>query len=626
MAQFYPPLKERVIKAKSVGCTVVNTSIATTSRGVYKDWDEDRMVRAVDSVLKKKASIRKAGEMYGIPKSTIADRISGRVMEGARSGPLRYLNTQQEEELVHFLLECASIGYPKSRQEVIGMVQRLLSDCGIEKTVTHGWWESFCHRHPNVALRATASLSLSRAKASDTTVINKYYDLLESTMDLYDLRDKPCQLFNVDDTGMPLNPKPLKMVCGTGSKNPASICSGNKSQITIVGCVNAAGYCIPPMVIYGRKAISAALVENEIPGTIYGLSSKGWIDQDLFDQWFDHFLCYTPSTRPLLLLMDGHSAHYCPSVIHRASENEVVLMALPPNTTHLTQPLDKGIYGPLKVEWRKVCYDYIVQNPGKLITLYNFSPLFSKAWMKSMTIINIMAGFSTTGIFLTDRNKVISKLEASMCTPTKQPNKLSYLPLLTPVPSPPRKTSSKKCIVFSELEIQLFLERHEEGYDGGDERYKIWLETYHPGAETISNVSLNQSVFHTPKQERKTKEYTQIAVVSKPASRIDKLFSKPELPSKLPTKTEKSCGRVLTSSEALKLLQEKEEKKDVAKQKKDAAKQKKDAVKQKKDAVKQKKELCQKNAEKKVQKQVDENVGIVEEGSKRKDNPGNIIM
>jgi len=210
--------------------------------------------------------------------------------------------------------------------------------------------------------------------------------------------------------------------------------------------VNAAGYCIPPMVIYGRKAISAALVENEIPGTVYGMSSKGWIDQDLFDQWFDHFLSYAPSTRPLLLLMDGHSSHYCPSVIHRASENDVVLMALPPNTTHLTQPLDKGIYGPLKVEWRKVCHEYIAQNPGKLITLYNFSPLFSKTWMKSMTITNIMAGFSTTGIYPVNRSKVISKLEALMCTPSKQPSKLSYLPLLTPVPSPPKKASSTKII------------------------------------------------------------------------------------------------------------------------------------------------------------------------------------
>jgi len=105
-----------------------------------------------------------------------------------------------------------------------------------------------------LASSSSTSLSLSRAKASGITVIYKYFDL-KSTMDLYDLHDKPCQLFNVDETGMPLISKPLKMVCGRGSKNSVSICSGNKSQITIVGCVNAAGYCIPPMVIYDRKAI-----------------------------------------------------------------------------------------------------------------------------------------------------------------------------------------------------------------------------------------------------------------------------------------------------------------------------------------------------------------------------------
>ena len=86
------------------------------------------------------------------------------------------------------------------------MVERVLIDRGIQRTVTHGWRESFCHRHPNISLRTTASISLSRAKASDINVINKYFDLLQSTMDLY---DKPCQLFNVDETSMPLNPKPF---------------------------------------------------------------------------------------------------------------------------------------------------------------------------------------------------------------------------------------------------------------------------------------------------------------------------------------------------------------------------------------------------------------------------------
>ena len=148
-----------------------------------------------------------------------------------------------------------------------------------------------------------------------------------------------------------------------------------------------------------------------------------------------------------------------------------------------------------------------------------------------------MAGFSTTGIYPVDRNKVISKLEEA---PPKQPGKLSYLPLLTPIPSPSRSQSSKKS-VFSEVEIKLFLERYKEGYNGGDERYKIWLKIYHPVAESIlSNASLTM---HTPEQLVRTKEDTDIShvvAVSKPARKIDKLFSKPIPPYKLPTKSEKS--------------------------------------------------------------------------------------
>ena len=104
-------------------------------------------------------------------------------------------------------------------------------------------------------------------------------------------------------------------------QEPYIVCidSGGKSQITVVGCVSAAGYCVPPMVVYNRKSYftSAEMVQGEIPGTGYGFSSKGWMDQDLFGHWFNNFLKYAPPIRPLLLLLDGHSSHYCPSMIHR---------------------------------------------------------------------------------------------------------------------------------------------------------------------------------------------------------------------------------------------------------------------------------------------------------------------
>ena len=41
------------------------------------------------------------------------DRISGKVY-GAVSGPPRYLDEEEERELVEFLLGCAEVGYPKT--------------------------------------------------------------------------------------------------------------------------------------------------------------------------------------------------------------------------------------------------------------------------------------------------------------------------------------------------------------------------------------------------------------------------------------------------------------------------------------------------------------------------------
>ncbi len=101
--------------------------------------------------------------------------------------------------------------------------------------------------------------------------------------------------------------------------------------------------------------------------------------------------------------MDGHSSHYCPDTVAFAAEN---LFLLPPNTTHLTQPLDNGFFGPFKQHWKRVCHDFKTTHPGKVICDYNFVRLFSKAWLESMTTSNIVAGFRTTGIYPINRDAI----------------------------------------------------------------------------------------------------------------------------------------------------------------------------------------------------------------------------
>ena len=64
-------------------------------------------------------------------------------------------------------------------------------------------------------------------------------------------------------------------------------------------CANAPGQTIPPMIIYDMHNLRKKLVEEEMPGMIYRLSNKDWIDSELFCGWLtDHFVKYTKKSIP----------------------------------------------------------------------------------------------------------------------------------------------------------------------------------------------------------------------------------------------------------------------------------------------------------------------------------------
>ena len=45
----------------------------------------------------------------------------------------------------------------------------------------------------------------------------------------------------------------------------------------------AAGYVIPPMIIFDRKCLKPEFTVGEIPGMLYAIS--GWIYSELFENW-----------------------------------------------------------------------------------------------------------------------------------------------------------------------------------------------------------------------------------------------------------------------------------------------------------------------------------------------------
>ena len=75
---------------------------------------------------------------------------------------------------------------------------------GVESwTISQGWWEKFRRRHPQLALRSAEGLACSQAISLTREMVDKYFDLLEDTLNQNNLVTKPALIFTCDESGMP---------------------------------------------------------------------------------------------------------------------------------------------------------------------------------------------------------------------------------------------------------------------------------------------------------------------------------------------------------------------------------------------------------------------------------------
>ena len=116
------------------------------------------------------------------------------------------------------------------------------------------------------------------------------------------------------------------------------------------------------MVVFAGKNFNSALAKAEIPATLYEMFPSGWMDQELFADWFlHHFLVHIVASRPLMLLLDGHSSHYTLELVKLAAKHDVILFCLPPHMTADSQPIDTICFMPLKNYWVDVCTNNCLQ-------------------------------------------------------------------------------------------------------------------------------------------------------------------------------------------------------------------------------------------------------------------------
>ena len=235
-----------------------------------REWSDEAMRAAMSSVQGGEMSINRAAIEHGVPKTTLKDRMSGRVLHGSNSGPKPYLSKEEEGELSDYLVNCSKMGYGKTRSQVLQIVEEIALKKGRKmKHVTDEWYRRFKRRVPIMTLRRGDPYANVRAQCSNRGTYESYFKLLKQVLDEHGLTDKPGQIYNCDESGMPFDARPLNVITSKHLKKVRSRTSGNKSQTTVLACANAAGQVIPPMVIFDLKNLQQELTKGEVPGTLY---------------------------------------------------------------------------------------------------------------------------------------------------------------------------------------------------------------------------------------------------------------------------------------------------------------------------------------------------------------------
>ena len=243
-------------------------------------------------------------------------------------------------------------------------------------------------------MRKPEPTSLSRATAFNPTTTKRFFDNFDEVLKQNQFTAN--NIYNADETGIRTVHSPGLVIDAKGKKQIGSLASAEKGElVTLVCAVSATGNSIPSMYIFPRKRNSELFMKGSLPESISCANSSGWINEDLWLEFLQHFVTNTrcsPDNR-VLLIIDNHNSHTSLRAIDFARDNGLVILTVFQHTSHKLQPLDVRVFFPFKRAYSVVFDDWKACNVGKRFSIYEVAKTNAKAYDVAFTHNNIKAGF-----------------------------------------------------------------------------------------------------------------------------------------------------------------------------------------------------------------------------------------
>ncbi|KAG5858271.1 hypothetical protein JTB14_028053 [Gonioctena quinquepunctata] len=314
------------------------------------------MEDALRGVLDEHLSFQQAAEKFGVPRSTLHSKYLGRHSDMLGKPPA--IPFAEETLIAKAMLTAAEFGVPFTESILKDFVEQYINREGVvvkqfrDNRPGSDWCYYFLLRNPELSKRNSQNIKRCRAELTPTVITEYFANLLEIVRGV-----PPANISNYDETNMTDDPGSQKIFVRSRVNKWQTFTPIYRSQSEIA---------LP------------ALRRNDGKKVIIG---------------------------------NNLESHLSYKVIKACEENNISFVFLPKYSTHLCQPLDVAVFGPIKISWRKVLTDWKLHSKGVIPKqVYPSLPKKMLANCREKMSANILSGFEATGISPFNPEKVLTKI------------------------------------------------------------------------------------------------------------------------------------------------------------------------------------------------------------------------
>jgi hypothetical protein len=400
---------------------------------------EQRLKEAIEGVQSGKyESTAEAARKLDVPYSTLRHRVNGRQTRVESHEDQQILSEEEETELARWIRQLTRYGYPPKPYAVREMAEAIrarrlirINDASVTNVSYDGigaqWVRRFMTRHPDLVCLIAEKIEVVRIKEISHSVLEKWFNDVNSIILEYDIQ--PCDIYNMDETGFSIGAINATRVIIDRTQNIRySAYPGRQEWVSVIECISMDGNALPPFIIFKGKTLSSCWIS---PCTsldwFFSCNNEGWTSNEHSKKWlledFEPATREKANGRTRLLIFDGHGSHTTGDIIRHCILNRIKLALLPPHYSHLTQPLDVGVFSSLKTHMTREMDRYIRTGIPR-IQKVEWLEAFIAARPHAFTTRNILSGWSGTGLYPFNPQKVLSRvpiLPEPMDIPAREP-------------------------------------------------------------------------------------------------------------------------------------------------------------------------------------------------------------